>query len=33
MAFVNGAHVANYDLALASCSDNGTLPQPGVPNT
>eukprot|EP01048_Picozoa_sp_COSAG05_P002594 COSAG05_NODE_108_length_18693_cov_7.956709_4_plen_228_part_00 len=26
MAFVNGGHVANYDLALASCNENGTLP-------
>lgn len=33
MAFVNGAHVANYDLALAACNANGTLPVPGQPNS
>ena len=33
MAFVNGGHVANYDLALASCNANGTLPVPGQPNS
>jgi hypothetical protein len=33
MAFVNGIHVANYDLALASCNANGTLPAPGIPNS
>jgi hypothetical protein len=33
MAFVNGAHVAQYDLALASCTADGALPKPGVPNS
>eukprot|EP01052_Picozoa_sp_SAG31_P034066 SAG31_NODE_3926_length_3746_cov_1.757609_3_plen_741_part_00 len=33
MAFVNGGHVANYDLALASCNANGTLPVSGQPNS
>ena len=33
MAFVNGAHVANYDIALASCVANGTMPMPGQPNS
>ena len=33
MAFVNGAHVANYDLALASCNANGTMPVAGQPNS
>ena len=29
LAFVNGIHVANYDVALASCNANGTMPVPG----
>lgn len=32
MAFVNGRHVANYELALASCNKDQSLPKPGPKN-